>query len=259
VRGVERSAVDERSRRVEHLLEIPLAVAALLTIPVIAIEESATSEFWRTVGTVLNWATWLVFVAEVAIMLAIVPDRWRWIRTHKLDVILTVLTPPVLPPGLQALRALRLLRLLRLARLGPIARRLFTGDGLRFAGFLALAVVFGGGVAFYSAEHRTQNIGLGDSIWWAVTTMTTVGYGDVFPETAMGRFVGATIMLIGIGLLALVTGAVAEQFLKGGADELEDAVEHEQQEARRVAEELRALNERLDRMEALIGHGQERD
>jgi voltage-gated potassium channel len=243
--------MDERSRRVQHLLEIPLAVAALLTIPVIAIEEVATREPWQTIGTVLNWATWLVFVAEVVIMLAIVPNRWLWVRTHSLDVIVTVLTPPVMPPGLQSLRALRLLRVLRLARLGPIARRLFTGDGLRFAAFLALAVVFGG-AAFYSAEHRTQNIGLGDSIWWAVTTMTTVGYGDVFPETAMGRFVGATIMLIGIGLLALVTGAVAEQFVKGEVKEIEEAVEQEQRDAAGVEDRLAELNDRLDRIEALI-------
>jgi voltage-gated potassium channel len=244
--------MDERSRRVERLLQIPLAVAALLTIPVIAIEEAATREPWQTIGTVLNWATWLVFLAEAVIMLAIVPDRWRWIRTHKLDVFITVLTPPVMPPGLQSFRALRLLRLLRLSRLGPIARRLFTGDGLRFAAFLALAVVFGGAVAFYSAEHRTQNIGLGDSIWWAVTTMTTVGYGDVFPETAMGRFVGATIMLIGIGLLALVTGAVAEQFVKHDAADIEENVKQEQREAAGVEDQLRAVNERLDRIEALI-------
>jgi voltage-gated potassium channel len=244
--------MDERSRRVEHLLAIPLAVAALLTIPVIAIEESATNEPWQTIGTVLNWATWLVFVAELVIMLAIVPDRWRWIRTHKLDVAITVLTPPVMPPGLQSLRALRLLRLLRLARLGPIARRLFTGDGLRLAGFLALAVVFGGAVAFYAAEHDTQQIGLGDSIWWAVTTMTTVGYGDLFPETAMGRIVGVTVMLVGIGLLALVTGAVAEQFIKADVKEIEEAGEQAQQETAGVEDQLRAMNERLDHLEALI-------
>jgi voltage-gated potassium channel len=244
--------VDERSRRVEQLLQIPLAIAALLTIPVIAIEESATNEPWQTIGTVLNWATWLVFLAELVIMLAVVPNRWRWIRTHKLDVIITVLTPPVMPPGLQSLRALRLLRLLRLARLGPIARRLFTGEGLRLAGFLALAVVFGGGVAFYSAEHRTQHVGLGDSIWWAATTMTTVGYGDLFPKTTMGRFVGVTVMVVGIGLLALLTGAVAEQFLKAEVAETEETGEQVEQEAAGVEDQLREVNDRLDRLEALI-------
>jgi hypothetical protein len=74
--------VDERSRRAEHLLAIPVAVAALLTIPVIAIEEAATNEPWQTIGVVLNWATWLVFLAEIVIMLAVVPNRWRWLRTH---------------------------------------------------------------------------------------------------------------------------------------------------------------------------------
>jgi voltage-gated potassium channel len=82
--------------------------------------------------------------------------------------------------------------------------------------------------------------------------MATVGYGDLFPETAMGRFVAVAVMLAGIGLLALVTGAVAEQFLKGDVEEIEETVEQEHGEAAGVEHQLRALNQRLDRIEALI-------
>lgn len=147
---------------------------------------------------------------------------------------------------------LRLLRLLRLLRIGPLARRLFSAGGLRFAGFIALAVALGGAVAFESAERKVQHVSFGDSLWWAVTTMTTVGYGDLFPKTATGRFVGAAVMVVGIGVIALVTGAVAEQFLKRDVEEVEQAIEQEQQEVGDVATELRAVRERLDRIETMI-------
>ena len=75
--------MDERSERIERRLEIPVIVAALLVIPVIVIEESSFGEPWDTVGVVLNWATWLTFLTEAVVMLAVVPDRGRWLRSHR--------------------------------------------------------------------------------------------------------------------------------------------------------------------------------
>src|SRR5215207_9749354 len=100
----------------EHRLELPLLVAALLTIPLIAIEQSGVGEPWDSVATVLNWLTWLAFLAEIVLMLAVVPDRGRWLRDHPLELAIVILTPPFLPAALQAARIFRLLRLLRLVK-----------------------------------------------------------------------------------------------------------------------------------------------
>jgi voltage-gated potassium channel len=133
--------VDERSHRLERAFSTPVIIASLLTIPVIVIEASDLGEPWLAIGSILNWGTWLVFLAEVVVMLAVVPDRKLWLRENYLAVALVILTPPVLPPGLQSLRLLRLLRILRLLRLAPIARRLFSTGGLRFSAFMALVAV----------------------------------------------------------------------------------------------------------------------
>ena len=77
----------------------------------------------ETVAHALNWVTWLAFLVELVVMLAVVPDRRAWLRHHPLDLIIVVLTPPVLPAGLQSLRVLRLLRLLRLLRPRPALAR----------------------------------------------------------------------------------------------------------------------------------------
>jgi voltage-gated potassium channel len=94
--------VDERSREVERRLELPLLAFALLTIPAIALDQPDVSEPWNAIGVALNWAIWLAFVAEVVIMLRVVPDRRRWLRDHPLDLAIVLLTPPFLPPSLQA-------------------------------------------------------------------------------------------------------------------------------------------------------------
>jgi voltage-gated potassium channel len=85
-------------------------------------------------------------------MLGVVENRWRWIRDHPLEVAIVVVTPPFLPPSLQAARVFRLLRLLPLLRAGLLARRLLTTEGVRDVGVLALLTVLGGGAAYAGVE-----------------------------------------------------------------------------------------------------------
>jgi len=101
----------------QERLAVPLLVAALLTIPAIAIEQSDVGQPWDTIANVLNWVIWTAFLGEAILMLRVVDDRWRWVREHPLEVAIVILTPPFLPPSMQAARVFRLLRLLRLLRL----------------------------------------------------------------------------------------------------------------------------------------------
>jgi hypothetical protein len=71
-------------------------------------------------------------------MLRVVPSRGRWLRDHPLDLAIVILTPPFLPPSLQAARVFRLLRLLRVVRAGSLAARVFSTEGVRDASVLAL-------------------------------------------------------------------------------------------------------------------------
>jgi voltage-gated potassium channel len=190
-----------------------MLLAALLVIPTIVIEQSDVGEPWDTVAVVLNWATWLAFLAEAVIMLAVVPDRLRWLRDHPLEVAIVVLTPRFLPASLQAARVFRLLRLLPLFQAGVLMRRLLSLEGLRDAAVLALLTVLGGGAAFAEVE-RGQDLSSWDGVWWAVTTVTTVGYGDIGPKTDAGRLLAIVVMLVGIGFVALITAAAAERFMR---------------------------------------------
>lgn len=229
-----------------------MLVAALLVIPALAIEEGAPGEPWTTIASGLNWLIWLAFLAEAVVMLALIPDRRRWIRTHPLDVAIVVLTPPFMPAALQSMRVFRLLRLVRLLKAVQLSRHLFSLQGLRGAALISLITIVAGGAAFAVVERPEQGLSSWDGIWWALTTVTTVGYGDYTPETSGGRIIALVVMAIGIGFVALITAAAAERFVatgreeeRGGDDALEAQLIHRLDEiARRLDRVERALRER---------------
>jgi voltage-gated potassium channel len=92
-----------------------------------------------------------------------------------------------------------------------------------------------------------------DGIWWAVTTMTTVGYGDQFPTTAEGRVLAMGVMLVGIGFLTMLIGAAAERFVARDVHEEVEEIERELAATDvHVLRELRAMRGQLDALETVL-------
>ncbi len=144
------------------------------------------------------------------------------VRPMQLIDILAVLA---LFPELRGLRALRLLRLLRTTRIfryrNPFAiiLRSFEENGLLFTfafSVLAIATLLGG-VSFYLVELRPnpEITSIFDGIWWALVTITTVGFGDITPVSGLGRIIGAVLMVSGMFTLALFAGIVGSSLVSG--------------------------------------------
>ncbi len=246
--------MDERSRRVERAFQWPILLAALLVVPVVVIQESDVEGPLHSIAAVLNWAIWVAFAVELVTMLAIVPNRRLWLRHHPLDVVVVVLSPPILPPFLQSLRVFRLFRLVRLLRIPGASRRLFSLEGLGYAALLAALSALIGGAAFAAIE-RDQHLSTWDGIYWAVTTMTTLG-SNIYPEQVGSRVIAIVVVLIGLAFVALLTGAVATRFLgpqlaRGGrAPQPEEETEIETclREMGEIMSRMRALEERVARL-----------
>jgi len=244
--------MDERSERVAALLETPVMIAAALTLPSVVISESQPGGWLEATANVLNWVTWLTFAIELIVMLAVVPNRRRWLRDHPLELIVVVLTPPVLPPGLQSLRAVRLLRLLRLTRLAQLSRRTFSFEGLKYATLLAVLTAVAGGAAFDAFEHD-QHLSTWQGVYWALTTMTTVG-SDIYPKTTGGEIVSVLIVLVGIAFVALLTGAIAQRFLGPEISETEAKLEIGTESAEAAAlRQLEELQGQLNALQTTVG------
>ena len=102
-----RSAMDERSQRVARRFEVPMLIAALLVLPVLAIQASDLTGGWQTAADVLDWLIWGAFLVELAVMLWVVPRRWWYLAHRPLDLIIVVFTFPLLPVIFASLRLFR--------------------------------------------------------------------------------------------------------------------------------------------------------
>lgn len=132
-------------------------------------------------------------------------------------------------PDLATVRALRLLRLLRILKLFKANRALdriiaavdkVKAEFLIFLG-IAIVALYLAAVGIYHFEHEAQPDGFAsipESLWWAVATLTTVGYGDVYPVTAGGRIFTGAILLIGIGIIAVPAGLITAALADTGMD-----------------------------------------
>jgi voltage-gated potassium channel len=197
-------------RRGEEALQrgfdVATAVAAVATAPILIALTLDLPQGLYDVLLAANWAAWGVFALELVVMLAVTRDRSAWLRTHSLTPVLVLLTPP-------PFRALALLRVARLLR-GPLGRRAAAAatsrDGLRNLALMTLLTVGLGGVLFSLVEPHVDTA---DGIYWAVVTVTTVGYGDIVPTTTPGKVLAVYVMLTGVGFLAILTGAIAERFV----------------------------------------------
>jgi voltage-gated potassium channel len=238
----------EASGRVTHRFEPVMLVLALLVILVVLIEESAAPQGVKAGAAAVNWLIWTGFLAELMFVLLVAPRKLAALRAHWLEAAIVVVTPPFFPRVLASLRLARLVRLLRLARLGMLGGRavraehvLSSRSGFRYLALMtAFLVALAGAVISLVDSGDIPNVGTG--MWWAIVTVTTVGYGDVYPKTVAGRVVGSLLMLVGIGFISLLTATIASSFV--AADK-----EAEQDRMSDLVQSLRRIEERLERLE----------
>lgn len=241
IRLVERPTVERWDRGAQWpLLLVSLVFVAAYAWPIL--DPSLPRHLHRLCATVV-WVTWAVLVGEFVTRLVLADDRVRFLRHHPLDLAAALL------PLFRPLRLLRLLSLLSL--LDRFGRGSLRGRvGVYVAASVTL-IVLTASLAVLDAERGGSGPiqDYGDALWWSVETVTTVGYGDMFPVTTAGRVVAAMLMLTGIGVLGVVTASVAS-WLVQRVEEAEEEVRGEPATAADVSElreEVRRLREALER------------
>jgi voltage-gated potassium channel len=226
-------------RRWEKATNWPLMVAAVIFLAAYAVPvlNPDLPTWLLDLCRWLSWITWGIFVVDLVVRLALADERLRYLVRHWYDLLVIVL------PLLRPLRLLRLIPLLSvLNRRAQI--RLRGRVGIYIAGGASL-LAFCAALAVLDAERSSPNANIrdfGDAIWWAVTTMTTVGYGDHYTVTAAGRLVAFGLMIGGIALLGTVTATVASWLV--------EAVAAEKEQAEDLQITVRRLEDKIDRLAA---------
>jgi voltage-gated potassium channel len=205
------------------MLVLTLAFLVILVLPVVV---PGLPPGARQALDAADTGIWAAFLAEYLARLLVAPSRLSFIVHNPFDLLLVVV--PVLRP-LRLLRSLRLIRAARVVRVGAGAGRAVRESRVRLASRAALLaagsaaiLVAAAAVMVLDAERSAPeaNItGLGDALWWAMSTVTTVGYGDRYPVTAAGRAVGMVLMITGVGIFGVVAASAAAWFMSAGREQ----------------------------------------
>ena len=208
--GQARSPADaEALARFNQRMSLPLIVSAV--VPLFLLPGGT----YALLAAAVFIAAWLVFLVDLVVHeRRLVHYLGTWLG--RFDLLVVVLTAPwFLIVGTGTGKFVILIRLARVVRVVMAtrgARRLF--ERLGAVALVAVGVVIVGAAVAYRAEHAT-NPGFktfGDALWWAIVTLTTVGYGDIVPETTAGRVDGVMIMIAGVSILGLLAGSMASFF-----------------------------------------------
>ena len=213
--------------KVEKFYEIPVFIALVSLIPVIIIEYRDSP--LKELANFVNWGIWIIFLLEYVHLFILSGNKKEYFLNHKIELFIVLASIPFVPRGLESSRFLRFIRLPRLLRLfqlfrlaavlakfGTAIKTIFNSRGLRFIVYATIFLIIFFGFLFYIAEPEVETFT--DGIWWALVTITTVGYGDITPYTALGRIVASSLMILGIGFIATITAAVSTYFLSNFGD-----------------------------------------
>jgi len=234
-------------QRWERRTELPLAAAALLFLGVYSVQVLVRPHGHEPyVLWAVTWLIWGLFILDYIARLCLASDRPRWFYRHLLDLAIVAL------PLLRPLRLLRLIVLIEV--LQRAVGNAFRGRIVIYTVTGVLLLIYVASLAVFDKERYQPGATInsfGKAIWWSITTVTTVGYGDVYPVTNTGRVIAVFLMIGGISLVGVVTASLASWIIQR-VSETETAVQAAtaahidelRREIRELTQELRGRGQR---------------
>lgn len=222
----------EADDRQGKVFDIAIITAILLSVLVVIFDSvPALREAWHGFFVTLEWFFTILFTIEYILRIISVRKPWRYIFSFYGIVDLLAILPTFIGlavPNAHELIAIRMLRLLRIFRVFKLARFLGEAEALRHALYASRhkIVVFMTAVLIIitimsaamhvieSNDNNDQFSSMPQSMYWAVVTITTVGYGDITPTTVAGKSLSAVMMLIGYSMIIVPAGILSAEMIR---------------------------------------------
>ncbi len=225
--------------KLERITEIPLMLLAFLMVPLLL-----APIYWdltpdsESLMVSLDILVWCLFAVDLGVKTAIAPRRLAYLREHWLDVLVVLL------PFARPLRILRIIVYGSRAYRGAV--RLVRVDFL-VAYAVGLVVLIAAIVTSVERGHESRLDSFPDALWWAVVTVTTVGYGDIVPVTQAGRALALVLMIGGVALFGALTANLASILMR--RDNASSA------SVASLAEEMRLMRDEVAQLRGARGEG----
>jgi voltage-gated potassium channel len=235
--------------RIERATKYPMALLGIawlvIAIVVVTAKINGMASIWL-VGSL--FVLWAVLLAEYLVRLVVTPDRRGYLKRRWVEPA-TVALPPLQGWHLVGIEKMGLLlreaqlRVAAILRHHSLFRVLIAAAGTLFLGAWLLLL--------FEENAKGSNIhSYPDALWWAIVTVTTVGYGDRYPVTDGGRAVAVVLMLLGIGLIGVLTATVASVFVKEHTDANKEELRKGHAD---LGQQLSEISQRLADVERRLG------
>jgi len=220
------------------VFDVALIFLIILSVTIVMLETVKSIDLkFHTLFKVLEWIFTIIFTIEYILRLHVTRRPMKYATSFFGIIDLVAILPSFLGlfligsqiESLLIIRALRLLRVFRVLKMVSflrhgkiilVALRQSAPKILVFLFFIVIAtVVFGSVMYLIEGNSNSKFSSIPESIYWAVVTLTTVGYGDISPTTPLGKFLASCVMIIGYAIIAVPTGIVSSELINANADE----------------------------------------
>jgi voltage-gated potassium channel len=235
--------------RIEQVTKFPMSVLGvvwlILAIVVLTTDVNSSAS---TAAVAVLFALWVIVLIEYLVRLVVTPDRRGYVKRRWVE------PATVVVPVFQGWHLVGIERVSLMVREGQLRAQYILRHHSLFRVLIAVvATIFLGSwlVLLFEEHAKGSNIhDYPDALWWAIVTVTTVGYGDRYPSTEGGRIVAVVLMLVGIGLIGTLTATVASVFIK----EHTDAAKEEYKKGHAdLGQQLSVIADRIADLERRLG------
>jgi voltage-gated potassium channel len=241
------SLENEHAQRWGRRLEAPMVLAAIWILIDWYLESKNLTNSYTSFAS--DWLIWMVFLSELIIMFILVDDRIRYLKQNWMSPLIVLGGLPVLW-GVDTFYT-GLLRTMRLAltigiflRVSKDTRDLLSRHNLGITLFICFVILVISGLLISGIDPAFETPV--DGLWWAWVTVTTVGYGDLVPQTTEGRIFGALLILMGLGMFSMLTASFSVFFIEQDERKLSEKEERNIERLERLEMKLERIENQLD-------------